>query len=83
MIKNDVIRARFPRAEAAELYTVSARTEIAAWTHTQVLNNDVVNAVIIAGDDTLDRDSGARGGLAAPRTRSEIRRFSNGLSNGR
>ena len=67
MIENDVVRARFRRAETAELNAVASGADAAPGPDSEMSNDDVMNAVIITGDNTLDRDASARGSLAGYR----------------
>src|SRR4029079_13451242 len=67
VVKYDVVRAGPGGPQPAELDAVATRADVAPATDAEVANDDVVGAVIVARNDALDRDAGARGGLTGDR----------------
>jgi hypothetical protein len=65
--QDDVVRAGVGGPQSAELDAVATRADVAPAPYAELANDDVVNAVVVAGDDTLDRDAGARRGLTGDR----------------
>src|SRR5687767_2909684 len=67
MVQHDVVRAGFGSSEAADLNAVASRSDIAPAADAELANDDVVDAVVVAGDNSLNRDASAGSRLTGDR----------------
>ena len=60
MVEHNVVSARFPRTESAQLNTVAPRAHATTRADSEMANDDVVNAIVIARYDAFNRNPGSR-----------------------